>query len=1049
MKNPLSILIASVSALLLASAQLCAQTNVVVILTDDQGYADISLNPHHKPEVETPHMDALAAAGVSFSNAYTSGHVCSPTRAGLMLGRYQQRVGVYSAGDGGRGFDPELPIFPAFLPDSYRATAIGKWHLGLDEDYPTLAWHAMSRGFDTCYKFMGRGGHSYFDLKKDSTGKFKHPIYRDKQRIDDEGYLTTRLTEEAVAFIDRNKARPFFLYLAYNAVHAPAEAPKADVTAIKLKHPDISTKRAILMAMLKHLDDGVGQVVGKLKQEGLFDDTIIFFLTDNGGARGMTAHNAPLRGFKGSLYEGGIRTPFLVSWPKRFEGGRTIATPVISLDILPTAIEAVGATPPEGHEFDGKSLLPLLTGKATRHHDTLFWSEGGGTGEWAVRRGDWKLHGNKGKLELYDLGQDPGEQNDLAKQHRDQVTELQSAFDAWLEPMAEPITGGSKRWSADAAEAGSKKKKKKKERRAEEREKRRMARRKARGKTKPRNVMFIVCDDLNTRVSTDRVRTPIAQRLAFSRPGDRIVDAGWSNGAQATCWSPSSRSCQASRRLAVLSENPPPGVSLRESSGLAFVAERVARPPIDTRVRLAINGQIERTCRQHVWRDDRIAELVLGEHRGRVLVVVALGALAEHEPTVALGQLGDIASARRSEHVTRSITAPALADRENLRLPANLVSGLQRVDARATELDTTATGEVVAKHRHPRRGLQDRKPLRRLARGLAPDEVQRMDRGREVHTGDPTLMHQQLACIEPQAVPDRRRVHTALEHLPDHRPGVSDRDLPQPTEKLHALVGVALAPVPVDVEARLDLGVARERRGPRLVVPMPVEQSVDERTQERHPVLATEAAQRLIDRGRVDRLVADEPEVAQRIRPDHLEHRIGAHALDEPDHAAIGDRVFPTLHSLVEHLERLGRSLGRARQAPTTVAMLRLLDVVQVEQHRIWPARRDRLFSELERRLDHHDRMGAIADRLRTDLARRREQRRPEDVAPLGTCAVEPHGSRQRGLARALGERGGHGFESGRIASTRGSKGPRGHGESGSDGGEKATTRGLRQGAPR
>jgi arylsulfatase A-like enzyme len=200
----------------------------------------------------------------------------------------------------------------------------------------------MSRGFDECYKFMGRGGHSYFDLRSDSTGKFAHPIYRNRKRINDEGYLTNRLTEEAVAFIDRHRERPFFLYLAYNAVHAPAEAPQEDISAYRKRFPGISEKRVILMAMLKHLDDGVGEVVAKLKQEKLFDNTILFFLTDNGGSKAMSADNTPLRGFKGSLYEGGIRTPFIVSWPARFKGGRTIDTPIISFDILPTAHQNAG-----------------------------------------------------------------------------------------------------------------------------------------------------------------------------------------------------------------------------------------------------------------------------------------------------------------------------------------------------------------------------------------------------------------------------------------------------------------------------------------------------------------------------------------------------------------------------------------------------------------------------------------------------------------------------------------------------------------------------------
>lgn len=419
------------------------QPNIVVILTDDQGYADISLNPHHADEVSTPYMDALAKDGVVFSQAYTSGHVCSPTRAGLMIGGYSQRVGVYTAGDGGRGFDPKKKIFPAFLPGAYVSAAIGKWHLGLDDDYPELKWHALNRGFDECYKFMGRGGHSYFDLSSKSTGKFAHPLYRNKQRIDDEGYLTNRLTEEAVEFIDRNKNRPFFLYLAYNAVHAPAEAPEEDINTIRQRFPELSERRAILMAMLKHLDDGVGDVVGKLKREGLFDNTLFFFLTDNGGAKGMRANNAPLRGFKGSLDEGGIRTPFIVSWPKRFAGGRAIDTPVISFDILPTVLDATDSVPTQD-DFDGKSLLPLLTDRTTLHHDTLFWSKGK-EDEWAVRRGNWKLHHKRGIIELVDLANDPSEITNLANSKREKVRELKTAYDAWIAQMVEPITGGVKR----------------------------------------------------------------------------------------------------------------------------------------------------------------------------------------------------------------------------------------------------------------------------------------------------------------------------------------------------------------------------------------------------------------------------------------------------------------------------------------------------------------------------------------------------------------------------------------------------------------------------
>jgi arylsulfatase A-like enzyme len=408
--------------------------NIVVILTDDQGYADISFNPDHPKEVETQHIDALAREGVFFSNAYTSGHVCSPTRAGIMLGRYQQRVGVYTAGDGGRGFDPTLPIFPTFLPQEYTSTAIGKWHLGLDKDYPELKWHAVNRGFDECYKFMGRGGHDYFKMRG-VKGDDIAPIYRNKTKLKEgeyQGYMTTRLSEEAVSFIDREKANPFFLYLAYNAVHAPAQAPKEDIARYQAKFPDLSRKRATLMAMLDHLDQGIGSVVKKLKDENLWDNTLLFFLTDNGGSKAMEANNGKLRGFKGSLYEGGIRTPWVVSWPARFKGGRSIDTSIISLDILPTVLEATGI---KETTFDGKSLLPLLTGESKEHHAQLYWNSGEPKGEWAVRQGSWKAHGFKDRYELYDLANDPSEKQDLANKKPEKAKALVQLHQVWLKDM--------------------------------------------------------------------------------------------------------------------------------------------------------------------------------------------------------------------------------------------------------------------------------------------------------------------------------------------------------------------------------------------------------------------------------------------------------------------------------------------------------------------------------------------------------------------------------------------------------------------------------------
>ncbi len=502
-------------------AQATQPPNIVIILTDDQGYADISFNPNHPKEVATPHMDELAREGVFFSQAYTSGHVCSPTRAGLMLGNYQQRVGVYTAGDGGRGFDPKLPIFPAFLPKEFTSTAIGKWHLGLDDDYPLLKWHAMNRGFDECYKFMGRGGHDYFKLQG-VNGSDYAPVYINKRRLKDNeyrGYLTTRLTEEAVDFIDRKKGNPFFLYLAYNAVHSPAQAPKEDIARYREKFPGISEKRATLMAMLHHLDLGVGAVVKKLKDEKLWRNTLLFFLTDNGGSKAMEADNGILRGFKGSLNEGGIRTPWIMSWPEKFKGGRVIKTPVISIDILPTVLDATGVSSPDDIPMDGRSILPLLTGQADSHHTNLFWNSGSPKGEWAVRQGTWKAHGFRDKFSLYNLEEDPSETTDLAEKKTTKANELFELHEKWLSTMvASAETGHNTPKVAKHPKTKGKTRELKREQKREERKKAREQKKGTPPGKKP-NILFIVCDDLNTHVSPSgygMIRTPSLDALAAS-----------------------------------------------------------------------------------------------------------------------------------------------------------------------------------------------------------------------------------------------------------------------------------------------------------------------------------------------------------------------------------------------------------------------------------------------------------------------------------------------------------------------------------------------------
>jgi len=341
-------------------------------------------------------------------------------------------------------------IFPRFTkPAGYVSGAFGKWHVGL-----TLEQSPIGRGFDEWYGFLGRGGHDYFDLAQHDPEN--GPMYRNGKIIKDEGYMTTRLTEEAVDFIRRHKTRPFFVYLAYNAVHTPAQAPAEDIERYRKQFPELSETRVILLAMLEHLDKGVGQVVDSLKQEGVWDNTLLFFLTDNGGARAMHANNDPLRGAKSQNYEGGIRTPFIVSWPDRFKGGRTINTPITALDILPTALDAASTPFPKEKPFDGKSLLPLIAGQTQQHHQHLYWSEGGDIGGWAVRSGDLKAVVQRGqsKIELFDLANDPSETTDLAARQPAKVAELKLLYDAWLDQMAEPLSGAPKRWSPEVVATG-------------------------------------------------------------------------------------------------------------------------------------------------------------------------------------------------------------------------------------------------------------------------------------------------------------------------------------------------------------------------------------------------------------------------------------------------------------------------------------------------------------------------------------------------------------------------------------------------------------------
>lgn len=405
--------------------------NAVLIVSDDQGYADISCYPG-ADEARTPNIDRLANEGARFTNGYASCPVCAPTRAGLLTGRYQQRFGFYEASDSRAGLPTGQMTLADVLRDAGFATGVfGKWHLGYTPDHRPL-----QRGFDTFYGFLGHGGHDYFDL---SISDEATSIYRDGEPVADSGYLTRNITREAVRFIERHSDRPFFAYIPYSAVHNPLQAPPDYVR--RFSEPD--PRRNTYLAMLAILDEGVGQILDTLDRLELADDTLVLYFSDNGGARGTTADNGRLRGFKHSVYEGGIRVPFLARWPRRIPAGLVSHEPVISIDAFATILAATGVDPPQGVALDSRNFLPAAQGRPLEAplHSTLYWNwtDKGSPVGWAIRRGRWKLLADKREPELYDLEADISEERNLSEAHPQVAAELLNTYKAWEAEMAPRI----------------------------------------------------------------------------------------------------------------------------------------------------------------------------------------------------------------------------------------------------------------------------------------------------------------------------------------------------------------------------------------------------------------------------------------------------------------------------------------------------------------------------------------------------------------------------------------------------------------------------------
>ncbi len=411
-----------------------SKPNIVLIVSDDQGNADAGYQ-RNPSTVSTPSIDKLASDGIIFTNGYASGNVCSPTRAGLLTGRYQQRFGFYRAPDSRIGLPlTEITLADVLKKERYATGAFGKWHLGLTEKF-----HPCNRGFDEFYGFLGHGAHDYFDLKliESDADDFHQAIYRNLTEISDTGYLTDNLAREASSFIrdKANKENPFFLYLPFNAVHTPLQAPEEDIA----KFNTGDRKRDIQLAMLHRMDIAIGNVIETLKKEGVYENTIIFFFSDNGGARVSKANNLPLRDFKHSVYEGGVRVPFIMSWPDKFKHS-VCDEPVISLDIMPTICAALDIKLPSDRVYDGKNILPAILGKLDGPvHNELYFD--GNDGYWAVRNGAWKLvYSKQGILELYNLESDLAEERNLASQNPDKVDELKKKYEKWRSEMGTPMS---------------------------------------------------------------------------------------------------------------------------------------------------------------------------------------------------------------------------------------------------------------------------------------------------------------------------------------------------------------------------------------------------------------------------------------------------------------------------------------------------------------------------------------------------------------------------------------------------------------------------------
>jgi len=407
-------------------AAAASKPNILFIYADDLGYNELSC--YGGKHVPTPHIDSLAAGGIRLTQGYVSAPLCSPSRAGLMTGRYQTRFGHENNSMASGGGLPltEITLANRMKTLGYATCAVGKWHLGNSPDRLPMA-----RGFDEYFGVTGNPG-SYFK----PSGFIDSRLSPSVRQIDDPNFYTTdAFAARAVDWIEKHKDTPWFLYLPFNAIHSPHDATEK---YLKRFANVASEKNRALFAMTSAMDDAVGLVLNKVRALGQEENTLIFFISDN-GAPAHPDGNGVLRGQKHTTWEGGIRLPFIAQWKGHLPAGKVYDQPAVQLDVMPTCVAAAGGTVDPAWKLDGVNLLPYLTGEnPARPHQDLFWRI---DGMWAVRHGDWKLvHGraNDSPPELFNLAADISEQHDLAASQPAKVQELQQLWSAWNSEQASP-----------------------------------------------------------------------------------------------------------------------------------------------------------------------------------------------------------------------------------------------------------------------------------------------------------------------------------------------------------------------------------------------------------------------------------------------------------------------------------------------------------------------------------------------------------------------------------------------------------------------------------